>query len=268
MTKPVLVSAIARLSPDYMVPVELARELRRADVFIQMAVSSAFVAVAGLSGAVVPEETGVFVGTAFGPLETNFASLGSLIDDGEGQISPTLFSHSVYNAAAGYVARLLDIRGPVMTITNYGWPFLLALEEARLAVASGRIVRALVIGVETYGELLADAYRRFFQVAAVPWERKAVAWVLEAPGAGKGFCYLQGINIREHDADPADFLTRRGERLTGGTASQELPPHPLAYVEALSEAVREYGQGGGGQDYWLLQAPFGLAEINLAGHDG
>ena len=118
MTIPVIVAAIDQLPRDYAVPDELARDLRRADVFIQMAVTSAFSAVSRVSSdKPQPEEVGVFIGTAFGPLETNFESLGSLIDDGEGQISPTLFSHSVYNAAAGYVARLLDIRGPAMTIT-------------------------------------------------------------------------------------------------------------------------------------------------------
>jgi hypothetical protein len=266
MTRPVVVAAINQLPRDFAVPTELARDLRRADVFIQMAVSSGFAAVAELAGGqLAPEEVGVFLGTAFGPLETNFASLGSLIDDGEGQISPTLFSHSVYNAAAGYVARILEIRGPAMTFTNYGWPFLLALEEGRVAVAAGRIARAVVIGVETYSELLADAYRRFFQVAAVPWERSAVAWVLEPEGAAPGFCRLQGIKIREYEAEPADLLTRRGETLTACGTSPELPRQPLAYVSALGEAVRSLGGSPAQRHCWVLKASFGRAEISLTG---
>ena len=265
MTIPVIVSAIEPLPQNYVVPDELARDLRRADAFIEMAVVSAFSAVAGLSVELQPEEVGVFIGTAYGPLETNFELLGSLIDDGEGQISPTLFSHSVYNAAAGYVARLLDIRGPAMTITNYGWPFLIALEEARLAVATGRIGRAVVIGVETYSGLLADAYRRFLHVETVPWQRNAVAWVLEPEGAAAGLCRLQGINIQELTAEPADLLTRRGETLTSCGAPQELSRYPLAYAIALSEAVMAYGKLPERRDCWTIKAPFGLAEINLAG---
>jgi hypothetical protein len=264
MTIPVIVSAIEQLPPDYVVPDELIRDLRRADAFIRMAVVSAFSAVSGLSAKLQPEEVGVFIGTAYGPLESNFELLGSLINDGEGQISPTLFSHSVYNAAAGYVARLLDIRGPAMTITNYGWPFLIALEEGRLAVASGRIGRAVVIGVETYSALLADAYRRFLQVETVPWQRSAVAWVLEPEGAAEGFCRLQGVNIQEFEAEPADLLTRRGETLTGCGAPQELPRYPLAYATALSEAVMAYAKLSERRDCWSLKASFGLAEINLS----
>lgn len=264
MTIPVVVSAIDQLARDYVVPDELSRDLRRADAFIQMAVVSAFTAASRLSSdKLPPEEVGVFIGTAFGPLETNFESLGSLIDDGEGQISPTLFSHSVYNAAAGYVARLLDIRGPAMTITNYGWPFLIAMEEGRLAVASGRISRAVVIGVDTYSELLADAYRRFFDVETVPWERSAVAWVLEPEGAAEGLCCLQGINIREHDVKPADLLTRCGETFIAGGTSQELPRHPMAYATALSEAVLSDGKLSDSSNSWFVKASFGLAEINL-----
>lgn len=264
MTIPVTIAAIEQLPRDWPVPEELARDLRRADVFIQMAVTCAHLAVARVSGdKILPEEVGVFIGTAFGPLETNFESLGSLIDDGEGQISPTLFSHSVYNAAAGYVARLLDIRGPAMTITNYGWPFLVALEEARLAVAAGRITRGVVIGVETYSALLADAYCRFFNVATVPWERSAVAWVLQPEGTTRGGCRVHGINIVEKAAEAADLLTRNGETLSCGGKEMELPRHPLAYVNALSEAVLAFDRVSPRPERWSLRASFGLAELTL-----
>ncbi|MBU0483423.1 MAG: beta-ketoacyl synthase chain length factor [Proteobacteria bacterium] len=266
MSGPVTVSAVNQLIGNCVVPEQLARELRRADLFIQMAVTSAYSAISGLpADKLHPEEIGVFIGTAYGPLETNFELLGSLINEGEGQISPTLFSHSVYNAAAGYVARLLEIRGPVMTITNYGWPFLIALEEGRVAVSTGRIARAVVIGVETYSELLADAYRRFLQVDTVPWERSAVAWVLEPAGAAKGFCRLQGINLCEYEAQPADLLTRRGETLTGCGLPPEIPRHPMAYAIALSEAISSYDKLPAQQHCWLINASFGRAEINLAG---
>ena len=264
MKHQVVVSACATLPKDYSVPDGLVRDLRRADDFIQMAVISASTAVAEAPGRdLSPEEVGVFIGTAFGPLETNFESLGSLIDDGEGQISPTLFSHSVYNSAAGYVARLLDIRGPALTITNYGWPFLIALEEARTAIATGMIGRAVVIGVETYSELLADAYRRSYNVEAVPWERNAVAWVLD-PGSevGDGLCRLTGVSLIEADADPADFLTRRDESFSDN-ACGEIPRHPMAYAGALTEMVTGFASFPSDKNQVIIEASFGRAEIGL-----
>jgi 3-oxoacyl-[acyl-carrier-protein] synthase III len=262
MSSPVKVMSVEILARDYEVPEGLARDLRRADDFIQMAVISGSAAVAGVSDRnLQPEESGVFIGTAFGPLETNFESLGSLIDDGEGQISPTLFSHSVYNAAAGYVARLLQIRGPALTITNYGWPFLIALEEARTSLATGRIGRALVIGVETYSDLLADAYRRSYGVTEVPWQRSAVAWVLEPESSDKGLCRLHNVALREADGDPADFLTRQDEKFTGPGLTDKLARQPMAYADALSRAVSEYGAPPGELQTWSLEASFGQAEI-------
>lgn len=264
MKHQVAVSACATLPKDYNVPDELVRDLRRADDFIQMAVISASTAVAQAPQRnISPEEKGVFIGTAFGPLETNFESLGSLIDDGEGQISPTLFSHSVYNSAAGYVARLLDIRGPALTITNYGWPFLIALEEARTAIATGRIRRAVVIGVETYSELLADAYRRSYDVEEVPWERNAVAWVLDTvPEAGDALCLLTDVFLSETEAEPADFLTRRGEKFNGD-ASGAIPRHPMAYARALTDLVSGKSSFTSGNKKLTIDASFGRAEISL-----
>lgn len=265
MRKPVTVTACEILPQEYSIPDELVRDLRRADDFIQMAVISASAAVAKVPQRdYPPEEVGVFVGTAFGPLETNFESLGSLIDDGEGQISPTLFSHSVYNSAAGYVARLLNIRGPALTITNYGWPFLIALEEARIAVATGMIGRAVVIGVETYSELLADAYRRSYSVESVPWERSAVAWVLEAQdGEIDGLCRLSGVSLGETEADPADFLTRRDEAFSGPVDFGAIPRHPLAYAHALTSMVLRLDDLAVGDKVWTIEASFGRAEIRL-----
>jgi len=264
MNRQVAISACSTLPQDYTIPDELVRDLRRADDFIQMAVISAFAATAKAPARdISPEEIGVFIGTAFGPLETNFESLGSLIDDGEGQISPTLFSHSVYNSAAGYVARLLDIRGPALTITNYGWPFLIALEEARTAVATGRISRAVVIGVETYSELLADAYRRSYNVESIPWERNAVAWVLDPLfEADAALCRLTGVLLSEADADPADFLTRRDESFSG-TESGAISRHPMAYAYALTEMVSGLAGLPSGEKKWIIEASFGRAEISL-----
>lgn len=265
MIPAVIVSAIEQLPQDYVVPDNLVRDLRRSDVFIQMAVISAFLAVAKLPADTWhPEEIGIFIGTAYGPLETNLELLGSLIDDGEGNVSPTLFSHSVYNAASGYVARLLDIRGPAITITNFGWPFLIALEEGRMAVASGKIGRAVVICVETYSAMLADAYCRFAQVESVPWQQSALAWVLEPEGEATGLCRLHDINIQEFNSKPADLLTRRDESFTCDGAPQELPRHPLAYATSLSEAVMAHSGLTEQQSEWSLDAPFGRASIKLS----
>jgi len=266
MTNQVAVTSALRLTMDHAVVPQLARELRRADDFIRLAVVGGYNALAVAPvRELAPESRGVFIGTAFGPLETNFQSLGSLINDGEGQISPTLFSHSVYNAAAGYVARLLDFRGPALTVTDYGWPFLLALEEARLAVASGRVERALVLGVEVYSELLADAYCRSFAGREVPWHKGAVVWVLDRAGAvASRLARLESVTVSGSPCATGDYLTREAERCR--YAGRELTPdrHTLAAVESLSDLVNILPPGSADEVSWECSASFGKAVVRLA----
>ena len=122
----------------------------------------------------------------------------------------------------------------------------------------------MVIGVETYSDLLADAYRRSYNVESVPWERNAVAWVLdpltEAPGA---LCQLTGISLSEADADPADFLTRRGESFSGTTDCDAIPRQPMAYADALTDMVLGLEELAPGKKVWTIEASFGRAEIRL-----
>lgn len=265
MSNQVAVAAALRLTMDHEVPPQLARELRRADDFIRLAVVGGYNALAAAPiRELAPEARGVFIGTAFGPLETNFQSLGSLINDGEGQISPTLFSHSVYNAAAGYTARLLDCRGPALTVTDYGWPFLLALAEARLAVAHGRVERALVLGVEVYSELLADAYRRSFAGREAPWHKGVVAWVLDrAAAGGSRLALLTEVTVTGSACPTGDYLTRADELCLA--AGRQLTPdcHPLAAVEGLSDFVATLAADAVGEINWKCSASFGCAALQL-----
>ena len=265
MNRSVAVTAVRQLTMDEAVPATLVRELRRADDFIRLAVVGGYLALAEApERELAPETRGLFLGTAFGPLETNFQSLGSLINDGEGQISPTLFSHSVYNSAAGYVARLMDFRGPALTLTDYGYPFLLALEEARLAVAAGRVERALVLGVETYSELLADAYRRSFGGREVPWHKGAVVWVLDrAEAAGAGLGLLTGVEVVGQACDTADYLTRRDEICREDGREISPPRHTLGAVESLTDLVACGFERCWGDVSWECKAGFGRAALKM-----
>lgn len=269
LNRSVAITAARTLTMADEIPAALHRELRRADDFIRLAVVGGQVALAAAPARdLAPEARGLFLGTAFGPLETNFESLGSLINDGEGQISPTLFSHSVYNAAAGYAARLLDCRGPALTVTDYGYPFLIALEEARLAVSSGRVERALVLGVETYSELLADAYRRSFAGREVPWHKGAVAWVLDRGDSVEGgLGLLTRVEVVGESCPTGDYLTREQEicRFAG---TESIPPrHTLAAVELLTARINDQVGREAGASRWECRASFGRAVIELAGRN-
>jgi len=189
---------------DIDLPFELLSHMRRADDFIRLAVLSAFQAfdqrieIPWES----PERCGLILGTSFGPMQTNFDVL-DLIVKGE-QTSPTLFSHSVFNAAAGYLSRIFNLRGSALTLTDFAYPFFQALQQGCLAITSGQLERCLVLQVETYSELLQDARVRIYHKEAAGWPAGSVCWLLER----EGICTSGGCIV--------DLLTIEGEAVEGG----------------------------------------------------
>lgn len=271
MISPVAVSATKKVvsSKDLSVPDSLARALRRADDFIRLAVVSAKSVIdLAPSRQLLPEQIGTFMGTAYGPIETSFRFLDTLIDDGERQASPTLFSHSVHNAAAGYVARLLDIQGPALTMTSFSWPFLTAISEARLALDSGRVRRALVLGIETNSPVLEDACRQLQGNKAVSWQPGAVAWVLDTVDqAGRYAVLLEDTVLTEIPCNPDVFLTRTGEAWNMDGSIPRGSRHPMAYAYALTDTVSRLRYSSQNIIKWTITAPFGQAQLTLRNRD-
>jgi hypothetical protein len=199
----------------------------------------------------------------YGPIETNFRYLDSLIDDGEGQSSPTLFSHSVHNAVAGYLARLFDYQGPSLTVTTFTWPFLIALEEARRAIVRGAVERALAIAVETRCPVLEEAGRRMAGGDRDPWQPAAVAWVLDAAHeADLAGPILTAVEVGEAPCHPQALLTRSEESRSGpflDAADQQ----PAGVAIALTRALGRMGEVAPGAVRWRLASPGAQASLEF-----
>ena len=265
-TPTVTVKAVAKvILEDLSLLDSYARDLRRADDFIRLAVGAASKVIGEMGEEFsLPEETGLFVGTAFGPLETNFSSLGTLLDDGEGRMSPTLFSHSVFNAAAGYLGKILGIQGPALTLTTFAWPLLSAVNEARLAIAANRITCGLVVAVETYSTLMADAREQFGVKSKEELESGAVAWLLGLDSIEhRGLAALRDIRVEESSCAASQYLTREGESWQGDGLPPDSAVHPLSSAFALTDAVAKLYGTFGSEKQWSLEAPFGKAELLL-----
>ncbi len=240
----------------------LLRGLRRSDPFIQLAVLAGHHALqqSGIMASCQPEDVGVCVGSTTGPLKTNFDFLDTLFDDGEGQASPTLFSHSVHNAAAGYVSRLLNLQGMSQTVTTNGWPFLAALSDARWSVVSGMLPYCLVLGIEESCPVLDEAAGRLVGKNDRLPQMGAVAWLLSAneqPGLT-----LAEITIDEQYNDEVYLLSRDREVFS---ASVELPSYSsgsLASCLSLTTAMERI-KSGIGQGNWQVKAPFGSARCEF-----
>ena len=130
------------------------RGARRADRFSKMATLAAFDAVKNAGVELVPERTGIVLGTAFGPHPTVFNFLDDILEFGDAGVSPTLFSHSVHNAAASYISVALGLRGPATTMTVFRDPFQQSLQVAQNWLDQGICDSVLVGGVEECGTVM------------------------------------------------------------------------------------------------------------------
>ena len=266
----VVISAIhMSTGVDFEMPVELAKLLRRADDLTKWVVGCAgSVFKSAPLPTIPPEQVGIFFGTSFGPLETNFRFLDTLLDDGERQVSPTLFSHSVHNAAAGYLARIFTIHGPAITLTAYTWPFLTALQQAVMAVSTGVVRRALVATGEMPSPLLADAGCQLAGSQFIDGPFGAVTWIIDRFSEErkvKQHIAIKHLEIDETPCDAAVLLTRSGEVWSCNGRADEQTTGVLDHAFSLTDQIQKIRGGQMNEEFlWSIKAPFGQARLVLA----
>ena len=213
------------------------RKIRRADRLAKMAVLSAADALrdARLPSGLDRRRIGLVLSSAFGSHATTFEFLDEILTYGDGGVSPTVFSHSVQNAAAAYAASVLDIQGPVVTFTQVHFAFHHALVLARQWLASGRCDHVLVGGADELGSVMhficgsilrapEDGRLRPFAFAKDP---------VSVPGEGSAFFLLSGT------PQPGSYARVEGV----GTAPWVAPTTPpaLHLLEADGTLADESG---------------------------
>lgn len=167
------------LLPNIVTPPELARQLRRADDFIRLGVCAGFETLRLADDEQelrTPGSMGIILGTIFGPMETNFDVLDQVVNSEP--VSPTMFSHSVFNSAAGYMANTLKIEGCALTVTDFSFPFFQALEQGKMAILNGTVDSCLVLQVETYSKLIQDV-KNTYSSKNDEWPAGVTCWLLE-----------------------------------------------------------------------------------------
>lgn len=204
-------TAVADLNfSDLAIPPQLENQLRRADLFTTGVVTCCHDLLKGKT--IDGGQTGLFITTSYGPMQCNLEVLDALVT--EEPLSPTLFAHSVFNTASGYVSRIFGIHGPAVTQTSYSYPFFTALAQARFALEQGQLTHAIVLQAETYSPLLEDGKGG----TAVPWVPGAVAWLLGPEGLP-----LHHVQVNETPCPP---LSRLQYRATSSTGTRH--HHPLS----------------------------------------
>ena len=127
---------------------EKVKNIRRADNFAKMAVSASIKACADFEFSNNKNSVSIILATQFGPHVTTFKFLDNLLDYSEIGVSPTIFSHSVHNAAASYIASTLGIIGQTLTITSFIDPLKQALILAEAWLETDQAEKIILCYVE------------------------------------------------------------------------------------------------------------------------
>lgn len=131
------------------------RKLRRVDHFTSMTLLAAYRALADAGyGAAAPDNMGIVLSSGFGPAETTFDFLDSILDHGAGCASPLAFSHSVHNIPAAMLAMFLGSPCPCTTICQPYRPVSTGLLTAQAWLEEGRVDAVLFGAVDEATPLL------------------------------------------------------------------------------------------------------------------
>jgi 3-oxoacyl-[acyl-carrier-protein] synthase II len=177
-----------------------------------MAVLSAYDALADGGVTIDKKLLGIIVSTGFGPHATTFRFLDDILNYGDRNVSPTIFSHSVHNAAASYIASVLDVNGPTITLTQLAFSFQQALILARSWLQEGRCEYVLVGAVDELSKTMEYIFDRKLRVAedgkikpfsflrnseAVAGEG-AVFFLVTNVNIGKRYCRFEEVYFNEN----------------------------------------------------------------------
>jgi 4-coumarate--CoA ligase (photoactive yellow protein activation family) len=121
------------------------RDLRRLDQYTKLSLSAAArtLALAGVDRA-AEKNFGLIVASAQGAVRRSCEFMDSMLDDGDLCASPLAFAASVHNVLETYLTLLLNLRGPVLTVSQKGGSFASALITARSWLLAGRCEKILL----------------------------------------------------------------------------------------------------------------------------
>lgn len=224
---------------DEKTPQHLTRELRRADPFITLGVLAVDELLKSMKPASSqPAACGLCIGTSYGPMDTNFAVLDKVVDCE--QTSPTLFSHSVFNGAAGYLARIFKLTGAAVTITDFVFPFFQALQQAMLTIERGKLDSCFVLQIEAYSELYHDARRTITSEDAADYLPGCCAMLLTREPNSTGTDKIASLRVDTRPTAGPQYLEVKEEFLLN--TKRSTLNNPLAGGQRLVSTLRENNQ--------------------------
>lgn len=180
-------------------------KMRRMNALSRLGVAAAKLAIEDCGAAPSPE-TGVALGTAFGPVQTSVEYMQEYVEKGAALAPPQLFAESVANAPGSHIAIEWGLRGFNVTITQRESSALAAAMFAAQQVVKGSASAALIGGVEEANEMLFSVLDRIGALACdghpgmILGEGGAV--LVANSGTRKPYGWLAGFGIARDATAP------------------------------------------------------------------
>lgn len=139
-------------------------KMRRMNTLSRYAVSAARLAIDD-AGMQPSSESGVALGTAFGPVQTSVDYMQEYVAKGAALAPPQLFAESVANAPGSHIAIEFDLRGFNVTLTQRESSLLAAAMFASSQIVKGTVPSAIIGGVEEVNEMVFSVLDRLGALA-------------------------------------------------------------------------------------------------------
>lgn len=200
-------------------------KMRRMNMLSRYGVSAAKLAIAD-RGERPGTETGVVIGTSFGPVQTSVDYMQEYVEKGAALAPPQLFAESVANAPGSHIAIENSLRGFNVTVTQRESSALAAAMYASAQIGKGNVRASLVGGVEEVNEMLFSVLDRVGALAHTngvadeqlrPFDRRrngivigegSAVFTIEQDPAKEPYAYISGFGIaRDATATISDWGT-------------------------------------------------------------
>ena len=185
---------------DFIAPMKM----RRMNTLSRFAVAAAKLAIDDC-GASLDADTGVAIGTAFGPVQTSVDYMQEYVEKGAALAPPQLFAESVANAPGSHIAIEYGLRGFNVTITQRESSALGAAMFAATQLAKGSARAALIGGVEEVTEMVFSVLDRIGALSTMRVGEGGAVLVANA-GTRAPYGFLSGFGIaRDTTASISDW---------------------------------------------------------------
>jgi 3-oxoacyl-[acyl-carrier-protein] synthase II len=234
-------------------------KMRRMNMLSRYGTSAAKLAIAD-RGEHPGAETGVVIGTSFGPVQTSVEYMQEYVEKGAALAPPQLFAESVANAPGSHIAIENGLRGFNVTVTQRESSALAAAMYASAQIGKGNVRASLVGGVEEVNEMLFSVLDRIGALAHPngiadeqlrPFDRRrngivlgegSAVFTIEPDPAKEPYAYISGFGIaRDATAKISDWGTGHAAVATAMRAAIEdagIEPSMISAIYASANGNR------------------------------